>query len=212
MNRNGPFVTISVVACRGSTVVPARASTQNPHGLRTELAHQIFAETEAKFRVIAHDVGGGFGMKYFVYPEHPLVLWAARRLGRPVKWMSGRNEAFLSDTQGRDHVTKAGLALDGEARFLALKVETVANLGAYVSHLGPLSPSLLYTEMLAGAYVTPAIYAEVTGVLSNTIFTDAYRGAGRPEAAFVLERLSSTRSQGRLATQLHLRQQRRICR
>lgn len=141
-------------------------------------------------RVVARDIGGGFGMKYFVYPEHPLVLWAARRLGRPVKWMSGRNEAFLSDTHGRDHVTKAALALNGGARFLALKVETVANLGAYVSHLGPLSPSLLYTEMLGGANVTPAIHAEVRGVSSNTIFTDSYRGAGRTEATYVLERLA----------------------
>jgi carbon-monoxide dehydrogenase large subunit len=144
----------------------------------------------ANLRVIARDIGGGFGMKYFVYPEHPLVLWAARRLARPVKWMSGRNEAFLSDTQGRDHVTKAALALDTEAHFLALKVDTVANLGAYVSHLGPVSPSLLYTEMLSGAYATPAIYAEVKGVFSNTIFTDAYRGAGRPEATYVVERLA----------------------
>lgn len=144
----------------------------------------------ANLRVIARDIGGGFGMKYFVYPEHPLVLWAARRLARPVKWMSGRNEAFLSDTQGRDHVTKAALALDTEAHFLALKVDTVANLGAYVSHLGPISPSLLYTEMLSGAYATPAIYAEVKGVFSNTIFTDAYRGAGRPEATYVVERLA----------------------
>ena len=158
-------------------------------GVRGLTAQSLGVEP-SDIRVVVRDIGGGFGMKYFVYPEHPLVLWAARRLGRPVKWMSGRNEAFLSDTQGRDHVTKAGLALDGEARFLALKVETVANLGAYVSHLGPLSPSLLYTEMLAGAYVTPAIYAEVTGVLSNTIFTDAYRGAGRPEATYVLERLA----------------------
>lgn len=144
----------------------------------------------ADIRVIARDIGGGFGMKYFIYPEHPLVLWAARRLARPVKWMSGRNEAFLSDTQGRDHVTKAAMALDAEAHFLGLKVETVANLGAYVSHLGPVSPSLLYTEMLGGAYATPAIYAEVKGVFSNTIFTDAYRGAGRPEATYVVERLA----------------------
>jgi len=165
------------------------ANCHNHFAVR-DLTAQCLGIEPSAIRVIARDLGGGFGMKYFVYHEHPLVLWAARRIGRPVKWMSGRSEAFASDTQGRDHVTKAALALDADARFLALKVETVANLGAYVSHMGPLSPSLLYTEMLAGAYTTPAIYAEVTGVFSNTVFTDAYRGAGRPEATYVAERLA----------------------
>ena len=165
------------------------ANCHNHFAVR-DLTAECLGLEPSQIRVIARDLGGGFGMKYFVYPEHPLMLWAARRLGRPVKWMSGRVEAFLSDTQGRDHVTRAALALDGEARFLALKVETVANLGAYVSHMGPLSPSLLYTEMLDGAYSTPALYAEVRGVFSNTVFTDAYRGAGRPEAAYVVERLA----------------------
>ncbi len=165
------------------------ANCHNHFAVR-DLTAQCMGLEPSQIRVVARDLGGGFGMKYFVYPEHPLMLWAARRLGRPVKWMSGRNEAFQSDTQGRDHVTRAALALDGGGRFLALKVETVANLGAYVSHMGPLSPSLLYTEMLAGAYSTPALYAEVKGVFSNTVFTDAYRGAGRPEAAYVVERLA----------------------
>ncbi len=165
------------------------ANCHNHFAVR-DLTAQCMGLEPSQIRVVARDLGGGFGMKYFVYPEHPLLLWAARRLARPVKWMSGRGEGFLSDTQGRDHVTKAALALDGGGRFLALKVETVANLGAYVSHMGPLSPSLLYTEMLAGAYSTPALYAEVKGVFSNTVFTDAYRGAGRPEAAYVVERLA----------------------
>ena len=165
------------------------ANCHNHFAVR-DLTAQCMGLEPSQIRVVARDLGGGFGMKYFVYPEHPLMLWAARRLGRPVKWMSGRNEAFQSDTQGRDHITKCALALDGDGRFLALKVETVANLGAYVSHMGPLSPSLLYTEMLAGAYSTPALYAEVKGVFSNTVFTDAYRGAGRPEAAYVVERLA----------------------
>ena len=165
------------------------ANCHNHFAVR-DLTAQCLGLEPSTIRVVARDLGGGFGMKYFVYHEHPLVLWAARRLARPVKWMSRRDEAFMSDTQGRDHVTKAALALHKEARFLALKVETVANLGAYVSHMGPLSPSLLYTEMLSGAYATPAIYAEVRGVFSNTVFTDAYRGAGRPEATYVVERLA----------------------
>ena len=165
------------------------ANCHNHFAVR-DLTAQCLGLEPSSIRVIARDLGGGFSMKFFVYHEHPLVLWAARRLARPVKWMSRRDEAFVSDTQGRDHVTKAALALDKGARFLALKAETVADLGAYVSHMGPLSPSHLYTEMLSGAYATPAIYAEVRGVFSNTVFTDAYRGAGRPEATYVVERLA----------------------
>ena len=144
---------------------------------------------EAALRVISPEIGGGFGMKYYTYPEHPLVLWAAKALSRPVKWYSGRTEAFLSDTQGRDHVSHAELALDAVGHFLGLRVRTVANLGAYCSNHGPLSPSILYSEMLGGPYATPAIFAEVQGVFTNTVWTDAYRGAGRPEATYLLERL-----------------------
>ncbi|HJN61974.1 MAG TPA: molybdopterin cofactor-binding domain-containing protein, partial [Alphaproteobacteria bacterium] len=122
-------------------------------------------------------------------PEQPLVAWAARKVARPVRWISERGEGFLSDTQARDHVTHGELALDNDANFLALRVDTTANLGAYVSNLGPVSPTILYTRMLACAYRTPAIHAEVRGGLTNTVFTDAYRGAGIPESAYVVERL-----------------------
>ncbi len=145
-------------------------------------------EAEA-VRVVAHDVGGGFGMKYVSYPEQALVLVAAKRLGRPVRWMSGRSEAFLSDTQARDHASHADLALDADGAFLGLRVRTRANLGAYASNLGPVCPSILYTRMLASAYRIPAIDAEVVGHYTNTVFTDAYRGAGQPEAIYLIERL-----------------------
>ena len=163
-------------------------NSQHVHGARAIVAG-ILGIGEERLRVLSHDMGGGFGMKYFTYPEHVLVAWAARRLGRPVRWLSGRAEGFLSDTQARDHVTRAALALDADGRFLGLRVRTLANLGAYVSNLGPISPTLLYTRMLANAYRTPAIHAEVEGVLTNTVFTDAYRGAGIPESNYVVERL-----------------------
>lgn len=161
---------------------------QHIYHVRTMIAASLGID-EAALRVISPEMGGGFGMKYYTYPEHPLVLWAAKALGRPVKWYSGRTEAFLSDTQGRDHVSHAELALDATGRFLGLRVRTIANLGAYCSNHGPLSPSILYSEMLGGPYTTPAIFAEVQGVFTNTVWTDAYRGAGRPEATYLIERL-----------------------
>jgi carbon-monoxide dehydrogenase large subunit len=136
------------------------------------------------------DMGGGFGYKGKHYPEETLVVWAARRLRRPVKWSAGRQESFLSDTQGRDHRTTASLALDSNATFLALKVSTAANLGAYVSSFGAAIPGPIYSALLAGVYRTPAVFVEVEGIFSNTVPTDAYRGAGRPEACYVLERLA----------------------
>ena len=163
-------------------------NSQAVHAARAVIAGILGIE-EDRLRVLAHDLGGGFGMKFFSYPEQALVAWAARRLGRPVRWLSGRTEGFMSDTQARDHLTTAALALDGDGQFLGLRVRTLANLGAYVSNLGPISPTLLYTRMLANAYRTPAIHAEVEGVLTNTVFTDAYRGAGIPEANYVVERL-----------------------
>ena len=163
-------------------------NSQHVHGARAVVAGILGIEEE-RLRVLAHDLGGGFGMKFFTYAEHVLVAWAARRLGRPVRWLSGRAEGFLSDTQARDHLTRAALALDEDGHFLGLRVRTLANLGAYVSTLGPISPTLLYTRMLANAYRTPAIHAEVEGVLTNTVFTDAYRGAGIPESNYVVERL-----------------------
>ena len=163
-------------------------NSQHVFGARGIIAG-ILGIAEDRLRVLSHDLGGGFGMKYFTYPEQVLVAWAARKLERPVRWLSARAEGFVSDTQARDHVTRAALALDGEGLFLGLRVRTLCNLGAYVSNLGPISPTLLYTRMLANAYRTPAIHAEVEGVLTNTIFTDAYRGAGIPEANYVVERL-----------------------
>ena len=163
-------------------------NSQHVHGARAVIAG-ILGIDEDRLRILSHDLGGGFGMKYFTYPEQVLVAWAARKLARPVRWLSGRAEGFLSDTQARDHRTQAALALDADGQFLGLRVKTRANLGAYVSNLGPISPTLLYTRMLANAYRTPAIHAEVEGVLTNTVFTDAYRGAGIPESNYVVERL-----------------------
>jgi carbon-monoxide dehydrogenase large subunit len=141
-------------------------------------------------RLIAPDVGGGFGYKGKQYPEESIVAWAARRLRRPVKWVATRSESFVSDNQGRDHHTHAELAFGAEGHFLALRVETIANLGAYVSTFGAAIPSAIYSALLAGVYRTPAIAVTSTGVFTNTAPTDAYRGAGRPEACYVLERLA----------------------
>ena len=163
-------------------------NSQHVHGARAVIAGILGIE-EDRLRILSHDLGGGFGMKYFAYPEQVLVAWAARKLGRPVRWLCGRIEGFQSDTQARDHITRAALALDEDGQFLGLRVRTLANLGAYVSNLGPISPTLLYTRMLANAYSTPAIHAEVEGMLTNTVFTDAYRGAGIPESNYVVERL-----------------------
>jgi aerobic carbon-monoxide dehydrogenase large subunit len=164
-------------------------STQTPHHVRRFLAEEL-GLSESDLRVIAPDVGGGFGYKGKHYPEETIVAWAARRLGRPVKWAATRAESFLADNQARDHVTRARLALDPAGNFLALQVETIANLGAYISTFGAAIPSAIYSSLLAGPYRTPAIHVAVTGVFTNTLPTDAYRGAGRPEACYVLERLA----------------------
>ena len=163
--------------------------TQTPHHIRRYVCEELGLD-EAKLRVVSPDVGGGFGYKGKHYPEETLVVWAARRLRRPVKWIAGRNESFLSDTQGRDHVTQAELALDENGQFLALRIHTKANVGAYVSTFGAAIPGPIYSALLAGLYKTPQVFVEVTGVFSNTVPTDAYRGAGRPEACYVLERLA----------------------
>ena len=133
---------------------------------------------EHKLRVVAPDVGGGFGSKIYHYAEEAAVTWAAGQLGRPVKWTADRGESFISDAQGRDHVTHAELALDKDGKFLALRVATLANLGAYISTFAPAVPTYLYATLLAGTYTTPAIYAEVKGVFTHTVPVDAYRGAG----------------------------------
>ncbi|MCX8133258.1 MAG: xanthine dehydrogenase family protein molybdopterin-binding subunit [Roseococcus sp.] len=164
-------------------------TSQNPHVIRLLMGAFVLNIPEAKLRVVAPDVGGGFGSKIYHYAEEAIVTWAAARLGRPVKWTADRTEAFMSDAHGRDHVTRAELALDAEGRFLALKVSTRANMGAYLSTFAPCVPTYLYATLLAGVYTTPAIYAEVKAVFTNTVPVDAYRGAGRPEATFLLERL-----------------------
>ncbi|HEX6692369.1 MAG TPA: xanthine dehydrogenase family protein molybdopterin-binding subunit [Burkholderiales bacterium] len=163
--------------------------TQAPHHIRRWVCEQLRLD-EGRLRVVSRDMGGGFGYKGKHYPEETLVVWAARKLRRPVKWIAGRNESFLSDTQGRDHRTVAELAVSREGEFLGLKVRTVADVGAYVSTFGAAIPGPIYSALLAGVYRTPAVFVEVTGVYSNTVPTDAYRGAGRPEACYVLERLA----------------------
>jgi carbon-monoxide dehydrogenase large subunit len=165
------------------------SATQAPHHIRKQVTEQL-GMPESALRVISPDVGGGFGYKGKIYPEESLVVWAARRLSRPVRWVATRAESFLADNQARDHFTHAELALDDDGRFLALKVETSAALGAYLSTFGANIPSAIYTGLFAGGYRTPAIFVEVTGVFTNTTQTDAYRGAGRPEACYVLERLA----------------------
>jgi len=163
--------------------------TQAPHHIRRYVCEEL-GIAEADLRVVSRDVGGGFGYKGKHYPEETLLVWAARRLRRPVKWIAGRNESFLSDTQGRDHVTRATLGLDDEGHFLALHVSTRANLGAYVSSFGAAIAGPIYSALLAGLYRTPAVFVEVNGFFSNSVPTDAYRGAGRPEACYVLEQLA----------------------
>jgi carbon-monoxide dehydrogenase large subunit len=141
-----------------------------------------------KLRLITPNVGGGFGMKAFVYPEHALVVWASRKIARPVKWQEDRSEGFVSDNQGRDHVTRAELALDNKGRFLGLRVSILANIGAYLSPFGCFVPTRS-TDLVSGLYAIGAIHINVKGVCTNTVPVCAYRGAGRPEAAYLLERL-----------------------
>ncbi len=164
------------------------SATQVPHHIRKFVAEQL-ALPENSVRVIAPDVGGGFGTKGKHYPEETALAWAARKLGRPLKWVSTRSEAFVTDYQARDHVTHAELALDAEGKFIGLRVNTLAAVGAYVSTVGAAVPTTVYTAVLSGPYRIPAIHAEVRVLFTNTIPTDAYRGAGRPEACYVLERL-----------------------
>ena len=164
-------------------------TTQNPHLIRLLLGAFVMGIPESKLRVVAPDVGGGFGSKIHHYAEEVIVTWAAKKLGRPVKWTAERSESFISDRHGRDHLSHAELALDAEGRFLGLRVKTAANLGAYLSTFSTCVPTYLYGILFAGPYTTPAIHVEVKGVFSNTVPVDALRGAGRPEATFLLERL-----------------------
>lgn len=164
-------------------------TSQNPHLTRLLMAAFTLHVPEHKLRVVAPDVGGGFGSKIFHYAEELLVTWASRRVGRPVKWTSERGEAFMSDAHGRDHRSVARLALDADGKFLGLRVSTLANMGAYLSTFAPAVPTYLYGTLLSGPYDLPAIYVEVKGMFTNTVPVDAYRGAGRPEATYLLERL-----------------------
>jgi carbon-monoxide dehydrogenase large subunit len=164
-------------------------TSQNPHVARLVIAAFVGMAPEHKLRVIAPDVGGGFGSKIFIYPEEVVCLWASKKVGRPVKWVADRAEAFLADAHGRDHVTRAELALGADGKIAAMRVKTIANIGAYMSTFSSSVPTYLYATLLSGQYDIPHIYCEVDAVYTNTAPVDAYRGAGRPEATFVVERL-----------------------
>jgi aerobic carbon-monoxide dehydrogenase large subunit len=164
------------------------ANTQGGWLIKNLIA-AVFSTEPASFRVITPDVGGGFGMKAFLYAEHVLTCYAARKLGKPVKWTSERSEAFLADTQGRDNVTLGELAIDKDGRFLALRTRNLANMGAYLSTFAPYIPTLAGGAVLSGVYDFQQIYANVLGVFTHTVPVDAYRGAGRPESNYLLERL-----------------------
>ena len=167
-------------------------ANQNPHVERLLMCAFVLGIPEHKMRVIAPDVGGGFGSKIFLYGEETALVWASRQVKRPIKWTAERSEAFLSDAHGRDHLTTAELALDADGTFRALRVHTTANLGAYLSTFASCVPTILYATLLAGQYRTPKICCTVDGVFTNTAPVDAYRGAGRPEATYVVERMVET--------------------
>ena len=164
-------------------------TSQNPHVHRLIMGAFVLGWAEHRFRVIAPDVGGGFGSKIFIYPEEVVVAWAAKTLGRPVKWTATRSESFLTDAHGRDHVSHAEMALSAEGKVLGLRVKTIANLGSGLSLFAPAIPTYLYATLLSGAYEIPAIHCEVDAVFTNTTPVDAYRGAGRPEACYLIERM-----------------------
>jgi carbon-monoxide dehydrogenase large subunit len=164
-------------------------TSQNPHVIRLLMGAFVLSIPEQKLRVVSPDVGGGFGSKIFHYAEEAFVTVAAKVVGRPVKWTSTRSEAFMSDAHGRDHVTKIELATDNDGKFLALRSTTLANMGAYLSTFAPSVPTYLHGTLMAGNYTTPLIYVNVKAVFTNTVPVDAYRGAGRPEATFQIERV-----------------------
>lgn len=176
---------------RASDEYTLYVSNQNPHVERLLMTAFVMGLPEHKVRVIAPDVGGGFGSKIYLYSEDVCVTWAAKKLNRSIKWTAERSESFLSDAHGRDHVSHAELAMDSKGKFLALRVHTDANLGAYLSTFSTCVPTILYATLLAGQYTTPQIYVEVDSWFTNTAPVDAYRGAGRPEATYLLERIVS---------------------
>ncbi|HZS70114.1 MAG TPA: xanthine dehydrogenase family protein molybdopterin-binding subunit [Burkholderiales bacterium] len=183
---------VNAVYSRADDSTTLYVASQNPHVERLLMTAFVLGLPENKVRVVAPDVGGGFGSKIYLYAEDVACTWAARQLARPVKWTADRSEAFLSDAHGRDHLTVAELALGSDGKFLAMRVRTTANMGAYLSTFASCIPTILYATLLAGQYTTPAIYCEVTAVFTNTTPVDAYRGAGRPEATYVVERLVET--------------------
>jgi carbon-monoxide dehydrogenase large subunit len=167
-------------------------ANQNPHVERLLMCAFVLGIPEHKMRVVAPDVGGGFGSKIFLYGEETAIVWASRQIKRPIKWTAERSEAFLSDAHGRDHLTTAELGLDQNGKFVAMRVATTANLGSYLSTFASSVPTILYATLLAGQYATPKISCTVNGVFTNTAPVDAYRGAGRPEATYTVERLVET--------------------
>ncbi|MGA0599061.1 xanthine dehydrogenase family protein molybdopterin-binding subunit, partial [Enterovirga sp. CN4-39] len=173
----------------GSGSYTLYTTSQNPHAVRSTLANAVLGIPESSLRVVSPDVGGGFGAKIFVYPEETTITWAAGRLARPIRWTADRSESFLTDANGRDHRTEAELALAPDGTFLGLRVKTYANVGAYLTSGATAIPTYYYAPLLAGVYKTPAIYCNVLLAFTNTCSVDAYRGAGRPEATYVLERL-----------------------
>ncbi|UUX96093.1 xanthine dehydrogenase family protein molybdopterin-binding subunit [Aquabacterium sp. J223] len=177
---------------RSSDSYTLYVANQNPHVERLLMCAFVLGIPEHKMRVVAPDVGGGFGSKIFLYGEETALVWAAKRVGRPIKWTADRSEAFLSDAHGRDHVTTVELACERDGRFLGLRVNTTANLGAYLSTFASAVPTILYATLLAGQYTTPKIAVTVDAVFTNTAPVDAYRGAGRPEATYVVERIVET--------------------
>jgi len=164
-------------------------TSQNPHVIRLLLAAFTLGIPENKLRVISPDVGGGFGSKIFHYPEEVIVPWVARAINRPVKWVATRSESYVTDAHGRDHVTNCKMGVNSDGTITGLHVSTYANLGAYISTFGPLIPTALYITLFSGLYKIPAIWGEMWGTMTNTVPVDAYRGAGRPEASYLLERL-----------------------
>ena len=176
---------------RASDEYTLYVSNQNPHVERLLMTAFVMGLPEHKVRVIAPDVGGGFGAKIYLYAEDVCLTWASKKLNRNIKWNCDRSEAFLSDAHGRDHSSHAELAIDKDGKFLALRVHTDANLGAYLSTFSTAVPTILYATLLAGQYATPQVYVEVDAWFTNTAPVDAYRGAGRPEATYLLERIVS---------------------
>jgi carbon-monoxide dehydrogenase large subunit len=173
----------------GTDAITLFTTSQNPHVARLVLSAFVGLAPEHKLRVIAPDVGGGFGSKIFIYPEETVCAWAAKKIDRAVKWTAERTESFVSDAHGRDHVSHAELALDAAGKMTGLRVHTIANLGAYMSTFSSSVPTYLYGLLLSGQYDIPNIYCEVDAVYTNTAPVDAYRGAGRPEATFLVERI-----------------------